>query len=410
MLRSPSGILIFASALTLTVGTIEPAAAHHVSPATAQAPQTVPIELGTSGSSREHIVSKNRLFCYTGTLGSLVQDAVGGQTYILSNNHVLAKENERLNQGTGADGDIIHPGLLDAGTCTVSLGDNMESVATLSDYVEILFGQGRNKPQNSVDAAIAAVNAGDVDASGSILGIGPLSGNMVAAADAVGMPIQKTGRTTGHTFGRVLALEATVDVKYDSGTARFTDQLRIRHACDGQDFSDSGDSGSHIVTVPSSGDPDSVGLLFAGGDADTFANPMDEVASSLMVEPVAAPDGDTSGAMAADFDAIAAACGSDGGGGGSDGGPPPGRGGGRPSLNIDPLGLAIATEIKARNSGRIFALPDVVGHGVGFTATGEAVIEIYVASGARRAAGQPMPVDIEGIPVRVIETGVIRAF
>jgi hypothetical protein len=233
---------------------------------------------------------------------------------------------------------------------------------------------------------------------------------MVAAADAVGMPIQKTGRTTGHTFGRVLALEATVDVKYDSGTARFTDQLRIRHACDGQDFSDSGDSGSHIVTVPSSGDPDSVGLLFAGGDADTFANPMDEVASSLMVEPVAAPDGDTSGAMAADFDAIAAACGSDGGGGGSDGGPPPGRGGGRPSLNIDPLGLAIATEIKARNSGRIFALPDVVGHGVGFTATGEAVIEIYVASGARRAAGQPMPVDIEGIPVRVIETGVIRAF
>jgi hypothetical protein len=246
------------------------------------------------------------------------------------------------------------------------------------------------------------------------LGIGPLSGATVDAASAVGTKVQKTGRTTGHTFGEVLALEATVDVKYESGTARFTNQLRIRHACDGQDFSAGGDSGSHITSVPTSGDPASVGLLFAGGDADTFANPIGAVMDSvdgLGVSPVAAGDGDTAGAMESDYDSRVASCDTGDGGGGGGGGPGGGPGGGgRPFVDIDPIGLSIASDVKARNNDAIFALPDVVGHGVGFDGTGEAVIEIYVASKARRAAGQPLPVDIEGVPVRVIETGVIRAF
>jgi hypothetical protein len=51
-----------------------------------------PVELGVSGSSIEHVVDGQRLFCYTGTLGALVTD--GPNDYFLSNNHVLAKENE----------------------------------------------------------------------------------------------------------------------------------------------------------------------------------------------------------------------------------------------------------------------------------------------------------------------------
>jgi hypothetical protein len=64
----------------------------------------------------------------------------------------------------------------------------------------------------------------------------------------------------------------------------------------------------------------------------------------------------------------------------------------------------------AEHSSEIFALPDVVGHGVGADENGNAVIEIYVSGKARRAVGPSFPTEIEGIPVRVIETGAIRAY
>jgi hypothetical protein len=329
-----------------------------------------------------------------------------------------------LNQGTGADDDIIQPGLLDRGLCTASLGNQATPVATLSNYVEILFGKGPNKPSNYVDAAIAAVVNGAVVANGSILGIGTLSGMAVYDDQALGLAVQKTGRTSGHTFGTVLATDVEIDVKYESGTARFVNQLRIRHACDGMDFSDNGDSGSQIVTAPDVGDPDSVGLLFAGGDADTFANPMlssdpvfePGVLDELGVAVVGGNDGvDNEGAMLSDYPTaeFCAAAGGGGGGGGGPGGGGPGGGpggGGPPFGSIDPAGLAIASDVKARNSDAIFSLPDVVGHGLGFDDDGDAVIEIYVASKARREAGRPLPTDIEGVSVRVVETGVIQAF
>jgi len=51
-----------------------------------------PLQLGVSGSSIEHVIDKAFAYCYAGTLGSLVTD--GAARYILSNNHVLAKEND----------------------------------------------------------------------------------------------------------------------------------------------------------------------------------------------------------------------------------------------------------------------------------------------------------------------------
>lgn len=397
------------SILALSVSLAGPAKAHHVSAGQAQSVQSKPVELGTSGGSREHIVIKNRLYCYTGTLGALVEK--NNDYHILSNNHVLAKENGLLNLGSGEDGQIIQPGILDLGQCTISSGDSAQQVGDLSFYVPIEFGKGKSFPDNYVDAALAVTDGSDVDSSGSILGIGPTTGNSVSPEAAVGMKVQKTGRTTGHTFGTVLALEVSVDVKYESGTARFFNQLRIRHACDTGEFSAAGDSGSQIVTVPVSGDPDSVGLLFAGGGADTFANPIEAVLDpgvGVGATLVGSPDGDTPGAMDSDYESVAAACVSEEVDSGSGN---PGRGGGgRPFDSFDPAGLAVASAVKARNSERIFALPDVVGHGVGFDADGEAVIEIYVRGQAKREANRPLPVEIEGVAVRIVETGDVRAY
>ena len=70
-----------------------------------QAAQTVPVKLGTSGGNVKDI---SKAFCCSGTLGALVSR--GGKSYVLSNNHVLARS------GTAVAGeDVSQPGLIDNG-------------------------------------------------------------------------------------------------------------------------------------------------------------------------------------------------------------------------------------------------------------------------------------------------------
>src|SRR5262245_27324410 len=182
-----------AAALALWIGASAPAGADHVSAAGTQGLEARPIQLGVSGSSKTVLLVKNLLYCYTGTLGALVEDGALRQ-YVLSNNHVLAKENENLAYGPAADNaTIIQPGLLDEGSCS-TVGDAAHAVADLSSYVPILFARGKTKPLNTVDVAIAEARADQVDTTGAILGIGVLGGAPVDAI--VGLPVQKTGRTT----------------------------------------------------------------------------------------------------------------------------------------------------------------------------------------------------------------------
>ena len=70
-------------------------------------------------------------------------------------------------------------------------------------------------------------------------------------------------------------------MNYNTGTARFIDQILIT---DGR-FSQGGDSGSLVVTQ-SSGQDDRrpVGLLFAGSNTHTIANPIDLVLDLFSVE------------------------------------------------------------------------------------------------------------------------------
>ena len=284
--RSFARFWLGASVFAASMGFAAVAVADHVAVADTTSFQSRPIPLGVSGSSQTLLKIRNLLYCYTGTLGSLVE--ADGIKYILSNNHVLAKENENLDYGDpSADDTIIQQGNLDEGSCSVNSGNGAHAVAQLSGYVAIQFSKGKDKPLNTVDAAIASVEStcststGDcVDPSGAILGIGTVSG---VTGPSVDMPVQKTGRTTAHTFGKIEAIDVTLDVSYESGTARFGGQMRIRRPCDDAGFSAAGDSGSLIVTVPDTGDPQVVGLLFAGSDTDTFANPIQLVLNSVSV-------------------------------------------------------------------------------------------------------------------------------
>ncbi|GIW41565.1 MAG: hypothetical protein KatS3mg076_2142 [Candidatus Binatia bacterium] len=333
-----------------------------------------PVLLGVSGGNIEDFSSA---FCCSGTLGGLVEDA-DGKLYVLSNNHVLG----RTNQGLPGEA-ILQPGLIDQEVaCLQDAGD---TVAQLTRFVPISFKRGST---NVVDAAIAEIVPGRVDPSGAILDIGTVASETAQAF--VGQAVTKSGRTTGRTFGEVLAIDVTVDVAYTKEcglgrrqVARFVRQILVGPA----DFSAGGDSGS-LVVEDADVDPRPVGLLFAGSETSTLVNPIDDVLVSLCVAMRGAssfPD--------------PAACSSGGGGGGGPGkGKKKGVGG--------PFGIAAA--VKARHEQELLDLPGVVGAGLGLDRSGRPTIEVYLAR-ATSPARAALPRSLEGIPVRAVETGVFYA-
>jgi hypothetical protein len=152
--------------------------------------------------------------------------------------------------------------------------DSGNHLGSLSKFVKIDFSRGNS---NKVDAAIATTTTGSLGNATPSDGYGTPSSTTVAAA--VGMNVQKYGRTTGLTRGQVTMVNVTVNVGYSTGTATFVDQIVIQAR---GPFSKAGDSGSLIVTDDAAANP--VGLLFAGTrDGTTVANPIDAVLSALNV-------------------------------------------------------------------------------------------------------------------------------
>lgn len=194
-----------------------------------------------------------------GTLGARVSS--GGETFALSNNHVFAANNE----GNAGD-NLLQPGVVDGGR------DPDDIIGTLADYEPIHFCKAMVCKKNTIDAAIASVTTDDVGSETPDGGYGAPRSSSVDAE--IGMSVQKYGRTTGHTVGQVTGLNATMDVGYAAGTARFEGQIVIT----GRGFSAGGDSGSLIVSKGLLlGDRRPVGLLFAGTPTTTLANPIDLV-------------------------------------------------------------------------------------------------------------------------------------
>lgn len=200
-----------------------------------------------------------------GTYGARVQDG-SGNVYALSNNHVLANSND-ANIGDSA----LQPGPADGGS------DPDDKVGELYDYEPIDFDG-----TNTMDAAIASSSTSNLDAETPSSAYGAPGTNPTSAT--VGLNVQKFGRTTEHTQGEVSEVDVTVDVCYETSgpfnctaSARFENQIAITPG----DFSDGGDSGSLIVTDDSNKDP--VGLLFAGSDTRTLANPISDVLNRFNV-------------------------------------------------------------------------------------------------------------------------------
>jgi len=194
-----------------------------------------------------------------GTIGARVTD--GSRIFALSNNHIFADNN-----GGRAGDKLLQPGVVDGGR------DPDDVFGTLHDYEAIDFCSGILCGMNKIDAAVALTTADDLQNETPEGGYGAPRSSTIEAK--IGMEVQKYGRTTGYTKGRITGLNATIDVGYAAGTARFEDQIVIS----GNGFSAGGDSGSLIVSDGFMfADRRPVGLLFAGTAVSTLANPIDLV-------------------------------------------------------------------------------------------------------------------------------------
>ncbi|MEX2048155.1 MAG: hypothetical protein WEB90_01095 [Gemmatimonadota bacterium] len=194
-----------------------------------------------------------------GTIGARVTD--GTRTFALSNNHVFAAVNG------GQEGDaLLQPGAADGGR------DPDDAIGTLFDFEELHLCRMALCQPNRIDAALALTSP---EVLGNETPEGGYGAPRSSTRDAeLGLEVQKYGRTTGLTVGRVSGIHATIDVNYRTGTARFEDQIVIS----GNGFSAGGDSGSLVVTKGRLlADRRPVGLLFAGSPTSTLANPIDVV-------------------------------------------------------------------------------------------------------------------------------------
>lgn len=208
-------------------------------------------------------VSTGHPIISAGTLGCRVKDSAGN-VYALSNNHVYANQNQ-----AGIGDAVLQPGTYDGGASPA------DTIGALFDYGPIVFSTSAN---NVIDAAIALStpkllgNATPPDGYGL-----PKS---TTATVSLGAKVMKYGRTTGQTSGMVKGVNVIVNVQYDAGVARFVGQILIG----GGSFSAGGDSGSLIVlSAKGANDRRPVGLLFAGGNRFTIANPIDAVLTRFNV-------------------------------------------------------------------------------------------------------------------------------
>jgi len=270
---------------------------------------------------------------------------------------------------------ISQPGLVD-NNCHPG-----NTVAHLTQFASLMT--------SNVDAAIAAVVPLAVDPSGSILEFGSSNSQPglpanTPVAPAIGMPVAKSGRSTGLTCSSIGTVNATIQIDYqtscNSGTTfavTFKNQVIVNSGT----FSATGDSGSLIVNSQTA---QPVALLFGGNTTNTVGNPIGAVLTALKDPATGAMPGIVGGGTHAIACPAAAAAQVS-------------------ALAVSQAEATRATTVKTMHEAELMADPAVIAVGVGASDDNpeEATVVIYVD---REKAHAPIPVAIDGVRTKVIVT------
>ncbi|MFS0554806.1 hypothetical protein [Brevibacillus sp. 179-C9.3 HS] len=164
----------------------------------------------------------------SGTAGLIVSR--GGQRFVLSNNHVLNRNN------TSGFTETIQPGGADGGR------SGRDRIGRLYRYVRL-----RKNAVNRIDAALSIPTSNRLLAP-RYATVGRVPG--IVRSYGIGRRLKKVGRSSGLAWGTVQSIRTDIDVSYGNygglGTIRFRDQTVIRSSVP---ISLPGDSGSVWLTA-----------------------------------------------------------------------------------------------------------------------------------------------------------------
>lgn len=221
-----------------------------------QFPRPVPIGVST-GNWNE---------CAAGTIGVRVRN--GENYYVLSCNHVFARYNL-----ASAGEKILQPGRSDQ-ACAQSVSTE---IGQLADLQPLAPG---TQNSNIMDAALVKTTPALVSNSTPQDGYGVPSSTTATAY--IGMEVQKYGRTTGLTRGKVYAVNTTIILNYSIGPIRFTNQIVVEPVRKKAVFVDGGDSGSLLVTDDAYAQP--VGLIYGKSSNFACVAPIDPILTRFNVQ------------------------------------------------------------------------------------------------------------------------------
>lgn len=241
-----------------------------------EAPRPIPPASASTKTKFRPLKSGISAMHYSGTactLSGLFRDKKTGEYYFGSNNHCFAEENK------AEIGDSIwQPSPYDGGSENDRIGKYAFCVPIQFEGFSCPFREffflfykffKRETTFNTVDIAFASISCTEAGKCNcdllkqlcaiSILDIGIPIGKRIPKIDE---QVQKTGRTTGYTVGKVVSINWTGRIGYSRGKALFTDCILI----EGDLFSQGGDSGSPIFDM----NGNFIGILFAGSQTHTI--------------------------------------------------------------------------------------------------------------------------------------------
>jgi hypothetical protein len=212
-------------------------------------PRAVPIGISTGNANDNS----------AGTIACRVRK--GDDVYALSNTHVFAPY--AIDTQEALEDIVMQPGIFDAPGQVYNEGLYL---GTLKAYAPI---DGDIFAINYIDAAIALTDTETLGNATPETMVGYGIPNSITVTGEPGMAVQKFGRTTQLTKGKITGISGLIWVQYAPGWfVWFDDQLVIESETA---FIQRGDSGSLLVTDDYDSNCYPVGLMFAGNDAGTYA-------------------------------------------------------------------------------------------------------------------------------------------